>query len=125
MTPDAKTFIDALHRLEADRDVDTIAKLFASGAAISNPLVAEGGQDGAKAFWTAYRAAFDEINSTFSTVVEGDGRVVLEWCRAGAAKGRPITYEGVSVLDVGDDGVTGFRTYFDSAKLGRQMASET
>ena len=53
MKPDAATFIDALHRLEQSRDVDTIAGLFADSAGISNPLVAQGGKDGATSFWTA------------------------------------------------------------------------
>ena len=120
---DAKTFIDALHRLEGERDGDAIAALFADDAVVSNPLVKTGGGDGAAAFWGAYRKSFDDIRSEFSTILEHDGRIALEWRSTGSAKGKPFAYEGVSVLEAGDK-VTAFRTYFDSAKLGRELTGQ-
>ncbi len=123
MTVDAKTFIDALHRLEGERDVNALAALFAPDAVVSNPLVKTEGQQGAAAFWSAYRDSFDDIRSEFSTILERDGRIALEWRSTGSAKGRPFDYEGVSVLEVGDT-VTAFRTYFDSAKLGRELTGQ-
>ena len=122
---DAKTFIDALHRLEGDRDVDGIAQLFTPEAVISNPLVKKtDGPQGAAAFWGAYRKSFDEIRSEFSTVLEADGRIALEWRSTGTAKGQDFAYEGVSILEVGQGGVTAFRTYFDSAQLGRELTGQ-
>ena len=121
MKPDAATYIDALHRLEQSRDVDTIAGLFADSAGISNPLVAQGGKDGAASFWTAYRSTFDEIESSFAVKLEQDGRIALEWKSTGTVKGRDVAYEGVSILEVGAEGITAFRTYFDTAALGLEL----
>ena len=121
MSLDAKTFIDALHRLEGERDVETIAGLYAPGAVISNPLVKNQGNEGAEAFWTAYRDSFDDIRSEFSSILEGNGRIALEWKSTGSAKGKPFVYEGVSILEVDGEAVTAFRTYFDSARLGREL----
>ena len=123
MTVDAKTFIDALHALEGERNVDTIAALFAPDAVISNPLVKNQGPEGAAAFWSAYRESFDHIRSEFSTILEKDGRMALEWRSQGSAKGQEFAYEGVSVLEAGD-AITAFRTYFDSAQLGRKLTGQ-
>ena len=123
MSVDARTFIDALHALEGDRDLDTIAGLFAPDATISNPLVKNQGQEGAAAFWKAYRDSFAEIRSEFSTVLEQEGRIALEWRSTGSAKGQRFDYEGVSILEAGDT-VTAFRTYFDSAQLGRKLTGQ-
>ena len=124
MTLNARNFIDALHRLEGERDVGAIAALFAPDAVISNPMVKDRGEQGAEAFWGAYRESFDDIRSEFSTVLEQDGRIALEWRSAGSAKGRPFSYEGVSILEAGDQ-ITAFRTYFDSAKLGRELTGQS
>ena len=122
MPIDARTFIDALHALEAERDVAPIAQLFAPGAQVSNPLVETHGEGGARAFWTAYRDSFDTLRSEFTSVLEQDGRIALEWSTTARVKGRDVAYDGVSVLETGDGGVTAFRTYFDPAALGREMA---
>ncbi len=123
MTVSAQTFIDALHMLEGERDGGPISALFAPDTVISNPLVRNQGQDGAAAFWTAYRETFDDIRSDFSTILEKDGRIALEWRSTGSAKGEPFTYEGVSVIEAGET-ITAFRTYFDSAKLGRELTGQ-
>ena len=123
MTVTAQTFIDALHRLEGERDVGTISALYAQDAVISNPLVKNEGGQGAAAFWEAYRKSFDDIRSEFSVILEQDGRIALEWTSTGSAKGKPFAYEGVSILEAGDK-ITAFRTYFDSAKLGRELTGQ-
>ncbi|MGE7369320.1 nuclear transport factor 2 family protein [Neorhizobium sp. NPDC001467] len=115
----AQTFIDALARLEAERDVDAIANLFADDAEISNPLVQhrDGGRQAAKTFWSQYRAAFGEIRSEFRAVKEVEGMAFLEWTSKGAMDGKPFEYGGVSVLESDGDRITAFRTYFDTRKL--------
>ncbi len=123
MTVTAQTFIDALHRLEGERDGEAIAALFAEDAMISNPLVKTGGDEGAAAFWGAYRKSFDDIRSEFSTILEKDGRIALEWRSTGSTKGKPFAYEGVSILEAADQ-ITAFRTYFDSAALGRELTAQ-
>ena len=116
----ADQFIEALRQLEQGGEAEPIASLFAEGADVSNPLVehAHEGEGGARAFWTAYRAAFDEIGSEFRNVVEGEDASLLEWVSTGSLKGgEPIRYGGVSVLEYGESGITAFRTYFDTAQL--------
>ena len=123
MTVTAQTFIDALHRLEGARDGDAIAARCATDAVISNPMFKNTGGDGAAAFWGAYRKCFDDIRSEFSPILEQEGRIALEWRSTGSAKGQPFAYEGVSIVEAGDQ-VTAFRTYFDSAKLGRELTGQ-
>lgn len=121
---DARTFIDALHRLEGERDLDTIAGLYAEDANIANPVVAHKheGPGGARAFWEAYRKTFGEIRSEFHHVMEEDGAAMLEWTSTGtAADGKSFRYRGVSVLEFDGGGIHRFRAYFDPKELGDQL----
>ncbi len=117
MPLNAQTFIDALGKLETGRDVEPLSSLFSSDAEISNPLIEQAGQDGAAAFWTTYRNSFDKIESQFSSIVQQDGKIMLEWKSSGQIKGADIVYEGVSVIEVADDKICAFRTYFDPNQL--------
>ena len=112
-------FVDALHTLYADRDVEPLVTLFADDAKLSklDEHHAAHGQDGARSFWQEYRAVFDDIEATFSKVVRGDGSVALEWESTGTLSGGGnFGYRGISVLDGGDDGhIHAFRTYYDTA----------
>ena len=114
-----QTFIDALHRLESDRDVEAIAALFSDNAEVTNPLVQyqDGGAEAARTFWSQYREAFDEIASDFRTVKDADGVSFLEWKSHGSIDGKPFDYEGVSVLESDGDRITAFRTYFDTRHI--------
>lgn len=127
MAAPAQTFIDALHRLEDDRDVGPIAELFADGADVSNPLVKHDGegQQGAEAFWTSYRDAFDTVRSEFRNIVDQDDLSILEWTSEGRMNGAEVRYGGVSILEHGDGGITAFRTYFDPTPLGRTVTAAT
>jgi hypothetical protein len=119
MPAKADTFIQALYRLEHDREVEPIAALFAPDADVSNPLVkhAHEGEGGAAAFWTSYRAAFETIHSEFRNIVEDEGASLLEWVSEGTSKNGPFRYGGVSVIEWGDGGITGFRRLFDPAQV--------
>jgi ketosteroid isomerase-like protein len=121
---DARTFIDALHRLEESRDVDPIARLYADDADISNPVVPHQhqGAEGARAFWQSYRDTFDTVRSEFHHVLEGDDAAILEWTSSGrSAEGTDFRYRGTSVLEFGDAGIRAFRSYFDPKYLGEQL----
>ena len=122
----AKTFIDALWHLEGTGEAGPIAGLFTPGATVSNPLVKHAGQepDGAMKFWQAYRSAFGQIRSEFKQVLEGEGSAMLEWSSRGDVGGAELEYGGVSVLEIGDDGIMAFRTYFDPQRLGEQLAAQ-
>ena len=112
-------FIDALHRLESDRDVEGIASLFSQDAEVSNPLVhrENGGIHAARDFWSQYRDAFDEIRSDFRSVRDAEGVSFLEWHSEGSADGKPFRYDGVSVLEQADGKIAAFRAYFDTRHL--------
>ncbi len=117
MTLDASTFIAALNGLEQSGDAQRIANLFSDDARVSNPLMTETGREGAARFWSAYRSAFSRIASSFTSILEQDGRICLEWTSAGEIEGEEVSYEGVSILEVGEGGVSAFRTYFDPTRL--------
>lgn len=120
----AQKFIQALGRLESQRDLETIVATFAEGAEVGNVLTPEQfkGPQGAREFWDHYRKAFGEVTSTFRNVIATDGRAALEWTTEGTSvTGHPLRYDGVSILEIHGDRVTRFRAYFDPANLGRQM----
>jgi ketosteroid isomerase-like protein len=77
----AKQFVAALHKLEQDRDLETIASLFAEDAEIDNVTTGarKEGEQGAKEFWLVYRETFDDMNSTFRNQIMTNGRAALEW----------------------------------------------
>ena len=115
----ADAFIAALHTLEDSRDTGPIAALFAPDADVSNPLVkhAAEGRQGAEAFWSGYRAAFETIHSEFRNIVENDDVSILEWVSEGTAKEGAVRYGGTSVIEHGTSGIIAFRAYFDPTQV--------
>jgi hypothetical protein len=88
----AQLFIEALHRLEEQQDLDTISGLYADGAQVSNPVVPHHhrGLPGARDFWQGYRSTFREIHSEFHNVLDDGKTAMLEWTSSGRANdGRP------------------------------------
>jgi limonene-1,2-epoxide hydrolase len=119
-TSKAETFIAALHRLEEAGDVDAIVRLYAAGAEVSNATDASAhvGRDGARAFWSKYRAAFERVHSEFRNVVESESAALLEWRSDGrTAAGQDFSYDGVSVLEFSGGRIVRFRAYFDPHAL--------
>lgn len=126
MTDDrTSSFIDALHTLERDEDVEPLAALFAEDAVVGNVSLRHElhGPDGAREFWRDYRSTFGRIESEFAEVV-GDGDTsALEWRSTGSlANGGEVDYQGVSVIKWNGDRIARFTAYFDSAALGLQPA---
>lgn len=119
MNDTTQAFIDALAQLERDGDAGPIAALFTVDADVANPLVEHPaqGKHGARAFWKAYRGAFEEIRSEFRHVVEEGNVAMLEWVSTGKAAGKDVRYGGVSVLEHGEGGITSFRTYFNAGAI--------
>lgn len=119
-------FTEGLADLEKTRNADAIAMLFTAEAEVGNVIAPEKfyGVEGAREFWTKYRDTFATMTSTFRNTVVGDDRIALEWnTEATTSDGRSIQYSGVSVLELQGDGISRFRAYFDSAALGKQLAS--
>jgi ketosteroid isomerase-like protein len=117
----AKNFIDALHKLESDRDLDTICGLFSDDCEIGN-VVTEDKDISVRDFWTNYRDSFDRVQSKFRNEIFTDDATALEWTTTGTnGKGDEIEYEGVSILETQSDKITRFHAYFDANKLGKQL----
>lgn len=123
----AEKFVEALHELEANKNVGQIASLFADDAEINNVVTIENSHDlNATEFWTKYRDNFGEVSSNFSNKIYGDNNAALEWTTTGTnTDGGEIEYEGVSILEIEDNKITRFFAYFNPAKLGNQLVTET
>ena len=123
----AREFMRTLQRVEQTKDVEPLVQLFADDAEL-RALVAhrtERGREGARQFWQQYLSAFNEIHSKFTAVHQGDDFATLEWESKGRLPtGEPLTYRGVSLLELRDGQVSGFRTYYDSAAFLPQGAKQ-
>jgi steroid delta-isomerase-like uncharacterized protein len=121
----AEAFVEALGRLEANRDLDSLVALFADDCEVGNTLAPEKfhGREGARQFWTKYRDTFGEIRSTFRNRIVTDERAALEWRTEGTTTGgQTFAYEGVSILEMRDGRITRFRAYFNADDLSEPVA---
>lgn len=124
----AEQFIDALHTLEAGSadDTDAIVALFADDAHLTNAAM-DGkeltGKDGVEKFWTEYRRTFGDVRSEFSHIMTDDNGAGLFWRTEGTGNdGQPIGYDGVSLLELNDEGkISFFRGYYDTRKLSQEV----
>ncbi|HWS89526.1 MAG TPA: nuclear transport factor 2 family protein [Pyrinomonadaceae bacterium] len=121
----AKRFVEALGRLEAGRELETMVGLFAPDAEVGNVVSPEKfrGREGAREFWGAkYRDTFGEVRSTFRNVFATENRAALEWTTEGTANdGTPVRYDGVSIIETDGGEIRRFCAYFDAGALGRQL----
>jgi ketosteroid isomerase-like protein len=121
----AKKFIDALYKLEFDRDSETIVGLFSEDAEIGN-VVTEDENISVGDFWQKYRDNFDTVKSTFRNEIVAGDATALEWTTTGTTKGGgEFEYDGVSILEIEGDKITRFHAYFDPNKLGKQLEAAT
>jgi ketosteroid isomerase-like protein len=125
----ADRFITELHRIE-DGDaagIDGIANMFADDAELTNPLIGRdgsilSGRDQIAEFWREYRSTFRDIRSEFFDITASDHSAGLFWRTAGTnANGQPLQYEGVSLLELNEDGkIARFKGFFDSKQITMQ-----
>ncbi len=123
----AKKFIDALHKLEQERDLETIVSLFSEDCDINNVVIVDNKNENtdARKFWQSYRENFGEVESTFRNEIVAENRAALEWKTTGTSNdGNAFEYEGVSILEIEGERITRFFAYFDPNKLGRQIVEE-
>lgn len=115
-------FVQCLGRLESeDRELDPLVELFADDSVTSNASIAREyeGVEGAREFWGQYRQVFGPMRSEFRNRIVADGVAALEWQTEGElSTGKPVTYQGVSILEIADGKVARFQAYFDPTKLG-------
>jgi steroid delta-isomerase-like uncharacterized protein len=121
----ADDFIEALRKLEDDRDVEALVEIHAEDCDVCNVSVSETfrGHDGLREFWTEYRKTFDEMKSSFRNVFATEEGAALEWTTEGTSNRDTVTYDGVSILEVDGGKVRRFMAYFDTRDLAPQIVN--
>ena len=120
----AKSFIQALHKLEEDRDVEVLVEIHTEDCEVGNVSVQQTfrGYEGLREFWTEYRKTFGEVKSEFRNVFADEGgHAALEWTTEGTSNGGTVSYEGVSILETDGGKVRRFMAYFDTRALTPQV----
>ena|SRR6056297_623791 len=116
----SQRFAEALQQTERTGDVEPVSQLFAEDASLSSPErdVHKQGRQGIREFWQSYLDSFDTVRSEFRTLREADGLCVLEWdSEVSWKQGNQTSYRGATVLEVQNDQVQRFATYYDTAAL--------
>src|SRR3712207_4097251 len=119
----ANGFIEALRRLERDRDVEALVEIHTEDCEVGNVSVDETfrGHEGLREFWTQYRKTFGEMKSTFRNVFATEEGAALEWTTEGTSNGDSVSYAGVSILEIEGGKVRRFMAYFDTRDLTPQI----
>jgi len=122
----AKKFVDALLKLETERDLETIVSLFADDCQIGNVVTENKDKSiSPREFWQNYRDNFGEVKSTFHNEIFTENASALEWTTKGTStEGKEFEYDGTSILETDGDKIRRFHAYFDPNKLGKQIVSE-
>jgi ketosteroid isomerase-like protein len=120
----ANRFIEALRKLEEDRDVETLVEVHTDDCDVGNFAVPRtfSGHDGLREFWKSYRDTLGEMRSESRNVFADDaGHAALEWNTSGRANGKDVSYDGVSLLEIEDGKVSRFRAYFEPRTVSSQV----
>jgi hypothetical protein len=119
----ADDFVEALRKLEEDRDVEPLVEIHADDCEVGNVSVSETfrGHEGLRGFWTEYRKTFGEMKSTFRNVFATEQGAALEWTTEGTSNGNTVIYDGVSILEIDGGKVHRFIAYFDPRALTPQV----
>jgi ketosteroid isomerase-like protein len=119
----ADDFVEALRKLEENRDVEGLVGIHAEECEVGNVSVSETfrGHEGLREFWTEYRKTFDEMKSTFRNIFATEEGAALEWTTEGTSNGEDFSYAGVSILEIEGGKVYRFMAYFDTRALIPQV----
>src|ERR687894_2006931 len=119
----ADDFVEALRKLEEERDVEALVETHTEDCEVGNVSVSETfrGHDGLREFWTEYRKTFGEMRSTFRNVFATEEGAALEWMTEGHSNGDTVSYDGVSILEVEGGKVRRFMAYFDTRDLTQHV----
>jgi steroid delta-isomerase-like uncharacterized protein len=120
----ADKFVEALWKLEEERDVEALVEIHTNDCDVGNVAVRRtfSGHDGLREFWTSYRDTFGDMKSEFRNVFADEaGHAALEWSTSAEANGNEVSYDGVSLLEIEDGKVTRFRAYFDPRTVNDQV----
>ncbi len=119
----ADDFVEALRKLEENKDVEGLVGIHAEECEVGNVSVSETfrGHEGLREFWTEYRKTFDEMKSTFRNIFATEEGAALEWTTEGTSNGEDVSYAGVSILEIEGGKVCRFMAYFDTRALTPQV----
>ncbi len=119
----ANSFVEALRKLEEDRDVEALVEIHTEDCEVGNVSVPQTfrGHEGLREFWTSYRSTFAEMRSEFRNVFATEEGAALEWTTEGTSNGDTFSYDGVSILEIEGGKVSRFMAYFDTRDLTRQV----
>ena len=119
----ADGFVEALRKLEENREVEALVGIHTEDCEVGNVAVSETfrGHDGLREFWTSYRSTFGEMRSEFRNVFATEEGAALEWTTEGTSNGDSVSYAGVSILEVEGGKVRRFMAYFDPRALTPQV----
>jgi hypothetical protein len=117
------SFVEALRKLEEDRDVEALVEIHIGDCEVGNVSVPGTfrGHEGLREFWTSYRGTFGEMRSEFRNVFATEEGAALEWTTEGTSNGDSVSYDGVSILEIKNGKVSRFMAYFDTRRLTRQV----
>ncbi|MFC6591643.1 nuclear transport factor 2 family protein [Deinococcus lacus] len=120
-------FMQALQQAESTGDPSALVALHAPDVTLRNLTEKTWeGQEGAQEFWATYLGNFAQIRSEFTRSQEEAGLGVMEWTASGElSDGQPISYRGVSLIEVAGGQVKAFRTYYDSAAFVQPVTTES
>ena len=121
----ADGFVEALRKLEEDRDVEALVEIHTEDCEVGNVSVRGTfrDHDGLREFWTEYRKTFGEMKSTFRNVFAAEEGAALEWTTEGTSNGDTVSYDGVSIIEVDGGKVRRFMAYFDTRDLTPQVVN--
>jgi hypothetical protein len=116
-TPIVQKFTRALHELDQTGNFSQMANLFSDNCEIGNVAIKSlRGKKGVERFWQDYCATFNHVETKFDRVHEADDKCFLEWTSKGELKsGRPIVYEGLTLIEWDNDHIVRLRAFHDSA----------
>jgi hypothetical protein len=119
----ADGFVEALRKLEQERDVEALVETHTDDCEVGNVAVPETseGHEGLREFWTEYCKTFGEMESTFRNVFATEEGAALGWTTRGTSNGGDVSYDGVSILELDGDKISRFMAYFDTGSLTRQV----
>ena len=116
-----------LQQVEKTRNVEPLVQIFTEDAELISPTTHQPfrGREGVRKFWRKHLSNFRRVRSEFTEVMESDidltsqhRSIMLEWVAdVILPTGKPVTYEGVSVVEMVQGRVQRFRTYYDSLPL--------
>jgi limonene-1,2-epoxide hydrolase len=119
----ADNFVEALRKLEEDREVEALVEIHTEDCEVGNVSVPGTfrGHEGLREFWTSYRSTFGEMRSEFRNVFATEEGAALERTTEGTSNGEDVTYDGASILEIEGGKVCRFMAYFDTRALTPQV----